>query len=466
MTTTAGTAWDAGVSWAQVQDEALERLRTYVRFPTVNDPNALDGADPARSADESPAAGWLAGLLEAEGIEHELLEAAPGRVSLIARLPAATPGNGSITLLSHSDVVPVVRGDWDLDPFAADVVDGYLYGRGVLDLKGLGIAQLTTMILLHRLRVPLAREVRLVVAADEETGGTYGAHWLLENRPELLATSLVLGEGAFSPVDAVPGGGTLHTLAVAEKGYLELELSVDGTPHHAGMPDPDSAPALLVRALQRILDQPEPARITEPTARLCAVLAESESGLHRALLRRPALLQRIGGGPLRKNPLIAAMITQTCALTVLSSGYKANVVPGRATATLSLRLLPGGTPEAVVERLQKVAREPRLQIRTVMHKAPYESSFTTADFELLTGALHQLDPSARTAPILSPGASDARFWRAAGVPAFGWVPFPLPAADIHGMHGSNERVALDAFRDGLRLYAGVVAAAATASPDR
>jgi acetylornithine deacetylase/succinyl-diaminopimelate desuccinylase-like protein len=444
------------IDWPTVGEAAIEALRTYVRFPTINDPDAAPADEPWRTGDEAPAAEWLAEWLLAEGVDCELVSAAPGRTSLIASLPpAGTDPLQPVTLLSHSDVVPAVRDEWDVDPFAATVRDGYLYGRGSLDIKGLGITQLTAMVLLARHRVPVRRGVVAIVAADEETGGAYGAQWLVNERPELLDTAVVLGEGGYSPADLLPGGRVLHAVSVAEKGYLELELTASGPAHHASMPQPDSAPARLVRALNRVLDKPPAFRITEPTRQLCASLAESAHGLHRALLRRPSVLAKLGSRMLPSNPLVASMFTETCAVTVLDGGYKANVVPGRARAVLSMRLLPGTTAEEAHDRVRRAVADPEVEIRQVMHKAPNSSPFDTVGFDLLTSGLGGFSP------ILSPGASDARHWRHAGVPAYGWVPFELPVADIHGVHGPNERLSLQSFRDGLRMYYHAVAALAT-----
>jgi len=435
------------IKWPEVEEEAVDWLRTYVRFPTVNDPSGTSAGD------EREAAEWLAGLLRAEKVDCELLESAPGRANLVARIGPAEPAP-SITLLSHSDVVPAVSADWAADPFAADIRDGQLYGRGVLDLKGLGVAQLITVILLRRLGIPLRRQVRLIIAADEEAGGSAGAQWLLRHRPEFLDTSLVLGEGAYSPADVLPDGVPLHAIAVAEKGYLELELTARGTAQHASTADPDAAPARLVRALTRILDQRPAIRMTPPTKALCASLARGATGLHRYILRHPRLIERVGPAALHLNPLVSSMLTDTCALTVLASGYKTNVLPGEARAVLSLRLLPGTDPAEVEQRIRRAADDPEIEVRRTAHKAPTDSPFNTRDYGILAG---QITEPGLPVPILSPGASDARHWRAAGVSAYGWVPFTLPVADIHGVHGTNERISLSSFRAGLRQYYRAVA---------
>lgn len=457
MTAPVKARWDAGIDWKARTDEALDRLRAYVRLATVNDPATARPGEPWTGGDEAAAAEWLAGWLRKEGVDCALHTAAPGRVSLVARVAADRPGARSITLLSHSDVVPAVRAEWEEDPFGAVVRGGVLHGRGVLDLKGLGIAQLTALVLLRERGVPLARDVVAIVAADEEAGGEYGAAWLLRECPELLDTSLVLGEGGYSPTGVLPQGRQLHAVAVAEKGYLELELTARGAAHHASAPDPDCAPARLVRAVERVLRRPPTVRVTGPTERLCHCLAEAAHGPHRLLLKHPKALALLGARHLPANPLVAAMFTETCALTVLESGSKSNVVPGEARAVLSMRLLPGTDVPAATERVRAALGDPTIEVRQVMHKAPNSSSYATDDFRVLAEVAAAGSSGARVSPVLSPGASDARQWRGAGVPAYGWVPFAIEAPDIHSVHGPNERLSVAAFRSGVRDYYRAVA---------
>lgn len=456
--TTSEQEWESGLDWSAIGADALDRLREYIRFPTVNDPDGADPDKPWRAGNESEAAAWLAGWLRAEGVDCELLEPAAGRTTLVARIGPAEPAS-SITLLSHSDVVPAIRGDWDVDPFAAEIRDGWLHGRGTLDLKGLGIAQLLSLLLLRRQGLPLRRRVVAIVAADEEAGGAYGAQWLVRERPELLDTTLVLGEGGYSPTDALPGGGALHAISVAEKGYLELELTTTGDPHHASMPQPGNAPERLVEAVAKVLRAPVRMRVTPAVERLCSDLAESAHGLHAYLLRHPRMLERVGAKALPANPLVRSMLTETCAVTIIASGYKSNVVPGQARAVLSMRLLPGTDAAEATDRIRRLVDDTGVTITRVMHKNPTDSSFATADFEVLSRVC-TADGTTRATPILSPGASDARHWRAAGVPSYGWVPFTLPAADIHSVHGPNERVSVDSFTAGIRRYYRAVAALA------
>jgi len=445
-------------------ERAVDLLRQYLRIPTANDPAALGiearETRPWEAGHEAEAAGWIAAQLRAEGIEVELLEAAPGRVNVVARLTGKQPG-AAITLLSHSDVVPAPREGWSCDPFGGEISNGYLYGRGALDLKGLGIVHLLTLVTLKRLGVPLERDVVLLVVADEETGGRFGADWLLAQRPELLATGLVLGEGAYSVEDLLPNGRTAHAVAVGEKGYLELELLAAGDGGHAGIPPADSASHRLVRALDRILSINCPIRFTPLTRKLLSSLAPSSRGLHARLLRNPWLMSRLGPQLFAKNSLIKAMVQDTIVATVVQAGQKHNVVPTHARAVLSVRLLPDTDPEQLSERIGQVAADCGVDTRRLMHKSANLSSFDTWFYRAIESQLRRDDAHAVVTPILSPAASDCRFFRAHGIPSYGWIPFVIPAADLRRVHGVDERVSIAALQRGVRQFVHVVLAMAT-----
>ncbi|HWN43551.1 MAG TPA: M20/M25/M40 family metallo-hydrolase [Thermoanaerobaculia bacterium] len=445
------------LDWTSIGEEALALLGAYIRFPTVNDPQSL-GADEAREAPwrsgrEAEAAAWLADQLAADGIEAELLESAPGRVNLIARVRGSGAGR-PILLLSHSDVVPAVRGEWShgIDPFGGEVREGYLYGRGALDLKGLGIAHLMTLKLLQRTAPALQRDVVLLIVADEEAGGRYGAQWLLEQRPELRDADLVLGEGAYSPRGLLNYPGPIHAIAAGEKGYLELELTADQAAHHASMPAEDNAPARLVRALERVLAMERRLRITPLASQLLRQLAPAAGGLHRLLMRNPRWMARLAPGPLSRSAILSSMLQDKLAVTVLAAGQKHNVVPSQARAVLSIRLLPETDPVDLTARIERAVADPAIEIRRLMHKPANLSRWNTRAFEILSRHAAAQPDKPLVVPILSPGASDCRFWRALGVSCYGWIPFVIPGEDLHRVHGPDERVSLEAFRAGLRSY--------------
>lgn len=454
---------DSAVNWTAVGEEAVQWLREYLRFPTVNDPMRLTSEEaetsPWLAGREAEAAQWLSGVLRGEGISAELIEAAPGRVNVMARLRARDSSGPPLILLSHSDVVPVTRQEWDkdIDPFSGTVRDGYIYGRGALDLKGLGIAHLMIFVLLHRLQIPLRRDVVLLIVADEEAGGHFGAEWMLKHRPELLQSGLVLGEGGFS-VQGLWHGRDVHAIAVAEKGCLELECTAEAKGHHAGIISGDAPPARLVLALQRVLAMKNPVRITPSTRAFLEGMAEAAQGPGRFLLRLPVLKSRMTARHLSRIPAVNAMLRDTTALTVLSSGTKGNTVPGQALAVLNIRLLPGSGMKAMKEKVSRELAKDGVQVRqlpTHTHEAN-SSDFQTPEFAALRRHAAG-EENGVVVPILSPGASDGRHFRFAGLNCYGWVPFPISPADLGSVHGANERVSIGSFERGMRnLYQGVL----------
>lgn len=452
----APVAFLEGIDWKAVRDESVELLRSYLRFPTVNDPGRLDphtaAAQPWLAGREVEAVNWLAQVLRREGLEVSVLESAPGRSNLVARLPGESRSD-SLTMLSHADVVPAHPEDWTsgLDPFGAEIRDGFLFGRGVLDLKGLGIAQAMTLLLLRRHRVRLSRNIILLVVADEECGGHFGAEWLLRERPELRRTGVVLGEGAYSLSNWIPGHGVLHAVSVAEKGYLELELSTSGRHHHASMPEGGAASERLVSALSRVLRRKFPVRLTPPTIRLLQHMGNAHGGVAGWLLGRPSAAARVGLLNHNRSTIVDAMLRDTVSLTVLEAGSKKNVAPGSARAVLSFRLLPGTDADLLQDKVRRLVNDPEVQIRRTMFKTPTHTDFDNQDYEVLETQVVQSNGGA-VVPILSPGASDCRFWRAHGVACYGWVPFVIDAADLHGVHGPDEKISIDAFGTGIESY--------------
>lgn len=453
------------LDWNALGAEAVELLRQYVRIPTVNDPGALSAPAlaqrPWEAGGEAEAAAWLAKLLRAEGIEAQLLESAPRRTNLVARLRGRQPG-GAVTLLSHSDVVPAQPAQWSCDPFGGEIRDGYLYGRGTLDLKGLGIVHLLTLVAIKRMRVPLERDLVLLVVADEETGGRYGTEWLLAQRPDLLDSAVVLGEGAYSVDGLLPNGRTVHAVAVGEKGYLEIELCARADGGHASLPAADNAPRRLVRALDAVLSIRLPMRLTPLTRALLGTLAQASRGLHGLLLRNPRLLARLAPDALADSALVNGMVRDTIAATVLQAGGKHNVMPAEARAILSIRLLPETDADALAATVAGMAARHGVETRRLLQKAANASPFDTWTYRTLERQLRRHDRDGVAMPILSPAASDCRFFRARGIASYGWIPFVIPAADLHRVHGADERVSLAALRGALRCFVEAVLALALA----
>lgn len=439
--------------WKVLGDEAVEITRQYLRIDTTNPPG-----------NETPAAEFLAAILEERslreaGIETVTLESAPGRGNLVARLPgrARDPG-GALCLLHHLDVVPADPSEWSVDPFGAEIRDGYLWGRGAIDMKSMGVMQLISLLTLARERVPLERDVLFVAVADEEAGGVMGAAWLTKHHPELVACRDVINEGGYGLSETKPA---MMACALSEKALLWVRLVARGAPGHASMPPEDQAIGKLLAGLGDLAAHPPAMAISPLVARTFRALAARSPAPRRkaieALLhpkaRRvlPALSRRL---PRYQRSLLGDVIS----VTKLEAGYKENVVPGTASATLDCRLVPETDPEEFFGRLS--ARMARFDVRCEVVFSDGPSGVSEGPLlPLLDDVCSEAFPEAVFAPVLCPAFTDSRYFRQQGADAYGLVPVMLSNAEVATFHGIDERIPLDGLRKGCRVVHEIVARA-------
>ncbi|MCC6388086.1 MAG: M20/M25/M40 family metallo-hydrolase [Dehalococcoidia bacterium] len=422
------------IDWDGAAREATELLAEYLRIDTSNPPG-----------NEAIAVDFLARILAKEGVAFEVAESAPGRSNLIARLG---PTERVVTLLNHTDVVPVERQYWDMDPFGGEVRDGFLYGRGTLDMKSMGIIELMTLVLLKRQRVPLRRGLAFLAAADEEAGSDFGVSWLAEHRPDWLTSDLVINEGAYG-LSQKDGAGYVFQVAVSEKSPVWVELTVTGRPGHGSVPHPDNCAEHLVRALTRVANWNQELRMTPlMRAHLDAMTkagfapAMDDTGALRAAGRAPGLRARLGN---------------SISLTTVETGIKVNVIPAVARATLDCRLLPDVRPEAFLAELKAVIDDDRVSVRVLNRLyegagSPFDGEFVRVVREVIT----ELVEGAHLAPELTTGFTDSRIYRLRGVPAYGFMPCLVDPEDLAGIHGHNERISLENLRLGMQVLYEVV----------
>jgi len=422
-------AWCAEVDWPGIQKETVALLQRYVRIRSINPP-----------ADTREAAALLRSALEAEGIPVESFEPVPGRVSLVARLaaPAGTAGSDKLRplmLLHHMDVVPVDAAAWKEDPFSGAVRDGYLHGRGAVDMKGVGAVHLMTLIALKRQNVPLTRDVLFVATADEETGGEFGARWLIENHWDRLDPEYVLDEGGFGARDVLPASGKLtFGISVAEKKILWLKLTARGTAGHGSQPMADNPNVLLAKTLAAIDARPAP-ELGGP------VIQE--------------MSRRIGA--LADNKFTRAIRRDTISITTLASGVgdppKVNVIPSAAVATLDCRLLPETDPDRFLDELKvragggdRIAWEVEYR-NDRMPVTPHDTPF----FAALERALVREHPGATVTPMQIPYGTDSNAFRLKGAKAYGLIPMVLDASIVASMHSDAERIPVAELERGVRI---------------
>ncbi|HEV8305835.1 MAG TPA: M20/M25/M40 family metallo-hydrolase [Gemmatimonadales bacterium] len=435
--------------WNALGDEAAALLSQYLRINTTNPPG-----------NEIAAARWLAAVLRREGIESQTFEPAPGKANLYARLK----GDGTarpLILLNHMDVVLASPEYWQVDPFGGVVKDGYVWGRGALDMKGEGIAQLMAFVILKRAGVPLKRDVIFLATSDEEIGAGVGAGWFAERHAELLRDAeFLLNEGGTTRANE-RGGVDYYGVGTTEKSPFWLDLTARGTAGHGSRPTPDNPVHRLVRALDRIAEWRTPLVVTPAVQRYFADLATIETDSVRrrwfadirAALRDSAAVRAITAD-LTYN----ALLRNTISITGLKGSDKTNVIPPVATAALDVRLLPGQEPAAVLAELVRVVGDTAVTIRPQGPSWPAtESSTETELFRAIETVAHARHPSALvTTPMLA-GFTDSHYFRRLGIASYGIAPFPLTAADARGVHGNDERVSVDALRFGVRFVYDVVA---------
>jgi acetylornithine deacetylase/succinyl-diaminopimelate desuccinylase-like protein len=430
------------IDWPVVAAEALEVLRAYLRIDTSNPPGR-----------EAPAARYLGSLLEAEGIACEYVETAPEREALIARVP----GDGSrraLMLANHTDVVPVQREFWTTDPFAGEVRDGRIIGRGAIDMKSVGVMQLFAMILAKRLDLPLARDLVFVAVPDEETGSDLGMAWLVKHRPDLFDSQYIefaLNEGASGMADFGGAPAHLFEIAVTEKEMAPLRLRVVGTPGHGSKPPADNPIVRLVRALDRLTDWQRPLAFTEGTRAYLARL--HEAGIVEDLDDRDAVERAV-----RASPDTEAAFTNTLNVTIVRAGTKNNVVPALAEAELDCRLLAGQDAEAWRREVEARIDDPRVEVSFIYdhEPSPAVSPWDTELARVIEAVLREAFEDATIVPATSIVGTDNRFLRPLGIPSYGFIPCLLSQAERDGFHANDEFLTVENFNMGLEVMFEVV----------
>ncbi|HVR27892.1 MAG TPA: M20/M25/M40 family metallo-hydrolase, partial [Thermoanaerobaculia bacterium] len=399
----------ADVDLERLQDEAVERLQAYLRIDTTNPPG-----------NEARAVEFLARILEAEGIPYETAESAPGRGNLWARLEGG--GEPALVLLHHSDVVPADAARWTVPPFSGELVDGYLYGRGALDMKSTGILQLQTFLALHRAGRPLARDVLLVATADEEAGGAHGAGWLVEQHPELFAgAGLLLNEGGSG---FVIDQRTVFGIEVTQKVPYWLRLESSGIPGHGSTPRTDSAVTRLVRALERLRQHEFPARVVPAVDAYFENMAPTVGKAFQPYFENlatavadPFFLRRLQ----LEQPGFHALLRNTCSITRLEGSSKINVIPPTAAAEIDCRLLPDQDPAAFLETLATVINDPQIEIQQILLFEPAVSPTDTVLYRAITDVVRRHFPEAVITPAVSTGFTDSHFFRDLGIASYGFA---------------------------------------------
>jgi len=413
------------IDWAKVGEDATRLLQDYVRIDTSNPPG-----DTRKTAD------LLAGIFEREGIPMTRYESTPQKAIIYARLKAtATPPAGkAIVLLHHMDVVPADRARWRTDPFTPTIQGHELWGRGSMDMKGLGVAHVMAFLELKRQRVPLARDVILLAEPDEEVGGAMGARWMIAHHFAELDPAYVLDEGGFGSRDLFAADKLVYGISVAEKKLVWLKVRAEGVAGHGSQPHDQNPNDRLVKALERLLGQPPP------------------PGDFSVL---QTMRQRVG--PFAPNKFTNAIRHSTIAVTWIRSGVgdppKINVIPSVAEAGLDCRVLPGTTRDQWMAEVRRRLGDPSLALELVNESDdPVVTSSDTVLYRNLEAAITRRHPDAVVTPMLIPYGTDSNAFRPKGVDSYGIFPAILSAEIVGSMHGDGERVPLDGIREAAQVF--------------
>jgi acetylornithine deacetylase/succinyl-diaminopimelate desuccinylase-like protein len=442
------TAPRGDAEWNALGDEAAALLSQYLRINTTNPPG-----------NEIVAARWLAAVLRREGIEVQVFEPAPGKANLYARLR----GDGSarpLILLNHMDVVLASPEYWQVDPFSGVVRGGYIWGRGALDMKGEGIVQLMTVLILKRAGVPLRRDVIFLATSDEEIGAGVGAGWFTEHHADLIRDAeFLINEGGTIRANE-RGGVDYYGVGTTEKSPFWLDVTARGTAGHGSRPTADNPVHRLVRALDRIADWRTPLAVTPAVERYFHDLAgvETDSMRRRWFADiRAALRDSDAARAITGDLTYNALLRNTISITGLKGSDKTNVIPPVATAALDVRLLPGQEPAAFLAELERVVGDTAVTFRPQGPSWPATESPTDTElFRAIEAAARARHPGALvTTPMLA-GFTDSHYFRRLGIASYGLGPFPLTTSDSRGVHGNDERVSLEALRFGVRFLYDVV----------
>jgi acetylornithine deacetylase/succinyl-diaminopimelate desuccinylase-like protein len=421
-------------------EEVIDLCRDLIRIDTTNT------GDQATSAGERAAAEYVATSLSEVGLQPTLLESAPGRANVVVRIPGADPSRGALLIHGHLDVVPADASEWSVHPFSGEIRDGFLWGRGAVDMKDFDAMALAVIRDWQRAGYVPPRDIVLCYTADEEAGSDYGATFLVNKHAELFeGCTEAIGEvGGFSY--SVTNDLRLYLVQTAEKGIDWLRVHATGRPGHGSFVHDDNAVTALCEAVARVGRHRFPVVVT-PTVR--AFLEQVSDALGIDLDPDDPELAISKLGPIAA--IVGATIRNTANPTGLNAGYKHNVIPGKASGTIDCRTLPGQF-DLFREQLMEVLG-PDMELEQVHRQPALETTFDGDLVDAMAAALRAEDPGARAVPYMLSGGTDAKQFARLGIRCFGFSPLKLPA-DLNFsalFHGIDERVPVEGLQFGVRV---------------
>lgn len=444
---------EQAIDWDAVGDESTKILQEYIQVDTTNP-----------EGNETRGAEFLGKVLEQEGIPYEIHESSPGRGNLIARLEASgDTEQGALCMLSHIDVVTAENEKWDQDPLSGVIEDGYIWGRGALDMKSMGVMELMTMLLLKRQRIPLKRDVILLAVADEEVGGE-GARYIADTYWDYLDCEHVVNEGGLGLHDMMFEGQTVYPISVAEKGSVWLKMIATGEPGHGSTPRPNEAPKYLLDAIDALADRDLDAEIEGPIDQFVVNIGAHKGGVYGVVLRNPFLRKTVVKKQMLDNPITRAAIINTVHVTGFGGENKPNVVPSEVYAILDCRIQPDVNPEAFIAYLEGMVSE-HIRFEVISASTGSISPVDDPFFYALARQAVKDEPHSVAGPVVSVGYTDSNYLRPLGAKAYGFVPVALTGEDMEGFHGHNEKLSVENMHKGTKkLFLSVLEVSAKPVP--
>ena len=439
-----------GADLPNLESDAVNWLQGLIRINTTNPPG-----------NEIVAAKYIAGILDREGIPSEIFESTPGRGFLVARLSASAMPDPSkaLLLMGHLDVVGADKSKWSADPFGGAIKDGYLYGRGAIDDKGMTIANVAVMVALKRAGARLNRDVILLAEGDEEDGGVFGMKFAVEKHWDKIAAGFALNEGG--RVVLKDNKVQYLGIQVSEKTSVNVDVIAKGTSGNGSIPRKDNPVTHLAAAVDKIGEYTGPVQfnsvtrgyfselaplVDEDTGKWMRALDTADRGEHAARYISDA------------DPTWNAMLHDTVAPTMLQAGIRQNVVPSEARAVLNIRLLPGNSVEPLLAKLRQLVNDPqiRFEVEPGAGETAPSSSLSSDLYASISRVATAQFAGTHVLPYMSTGATDSLYLRLRSVQSYGVLPFPLTDEDFLRMHGDDERIPIESFRKGIDFLYGIV----------
>jgi len=423
-----------------------ERARQYlvdlIKINTSNPPG-----------NETRVAEYLKQIADSNGIPCELLGGDPKRLNFVARLKG-TGRLRPLLLMAHSDVVPADRNKWSVDPFSAEIKDGFLYGRGAQDTKSLLAAEMAVLVEIKKRNIKLSRDIILLSESDEESGST-GIQWLLQNAPTKIDAEFAINEGGH--VMTLRDGQHIFQIQTAEKVPMRLTLTAKGTAGHASLPRPDNPVLRLSQAIVKLCESEQPVRVNGTTRRYMKEMSKLDEYAWLTplipKLENPATAAAAANQVRAKDPEVDAMIRTTVTPTMLRAGMRVNVIPNQAEGQVDVRRLPGESKDDVMARFQRIVNDPTITIEPAPGQqmpSTEPSPLTSVLYKAVERAVSRVNSGDLTVPYMTRGATDGSFLRARGTAVYG-VPLFAFENNESRAHGNDERISLKAMENGIEL---------------